>query len=175
MTAVAIENFRLADHLMRSQAPPVAQPVKTMGAHAAHALLRYQAAEQNRWYFQRWEVVQLGVGLILLLVLVFGSSESAFTLLLALFLFILVAVQRFGLTPEITSLGRLLDTLPAAPAAEQGRFWALHHFYTGVELVKWLVGLFLGVKLIIGSRRRSGRSRREIDLIDKADDRHIDR
>lgn len=175
MTAVAIENFRSVDRLLRNPAPPVASQIHTLGPQAARALLRFQVSEQNRRYFQEWELVQLGVGLILLMVLVFGSSETAFTLLLALILLILVALQRFALTPEITALGRVLDGSPTGAALERGRFWTMHHFYSGVEAFKLLVGFVLGGKLVIGSRRRrSSGSRRQIDLIDKTDDRHVD-
>ena len=87
----------------------------------------------------------------------------------------LMAIQRFALTPEITALGRALDASGAVADLQRERFWSMHHFYSGLEVFKWLVGFSLGARLVIGSRRRSVETRREINLVDEPDHRHVDR
>ena len=184
MAWIATENFRGVDRLL-AQPNPVAQlEFKTLesdrnfGAGAARLLLRYQVSEQNRFYFESWEFVQMALGSLLFFFLLFGTREDKYSLAGVLLMVVLVAVQRFLLTPDLTVLGRNLDFVPLADTVEErGRFWMLHNAYSGVELVKWAVGLFLASRLIAGHRHRKSRGdiRQQLDMIDKADHRHVDR
>src|SRR5215468_12375776 len=61
MIMVATQNFRSVDRLLASPAGAAAQ-VEKMGAAEARTFLRYQVSEQNRWYFETWEKVQLALG-----------------------------------------------------------------------------------------------------------------
>ena len=174
MAVVATQNFRSVDRLLARPSAGASKEIDKLGHESARALLRYQVSEQNRWYFQVWETAGLALGLLLLVVLVFGSTETAFSLLLALGMLIIAIVQRFFLTPEIIALGRLIDFQPAG-APETGRFWAMHGAYSAAEVVKWLLGFLLGLKLVVGTRRLLPRPGKNVDLVDKPDHRHIDR
>src|SRR5579864_4498043 len=113
MAMVATQNFRSVDRLLAKPAAPAAQSINKLGHESARTLLRYQVSEQNRWYFQTWEMAQLALGGLLLVLLLFGSTEGALTLLLPVLMLVIALVQAFALTPEIISLGRVIDFVPA--------------------------------------------------------------
>src|SRR5882724_1655665 len=87
MIMVATQNFRSVDRLLAAPGRAGAQ-VEKMGHDDAKTFLRYQVSEQNRWYFETWEKVQLVLGLALLAVtlrqnrLVFSLAIPMFALLL---------------------------------------------------------------------------------------------
>ena len=173
---VATQNFRGVDRLLAQPNPAVAVEIKTLGPDAARALLRYQVSEQNRRYFETSEEAQLAVGLFFFLLVLFGSKESKFSLALALGMLLIVALQRFLLTPQIVSLGRQIDFIPPdVSSPSRSRFWVLHGAYTGVELLKWVLGLTLAAKLCFQLSPRSGEAGQEFDLVDKANHRHVNR
>lgn len=171
MAFVATQSFQSVDRLLSHDNPQATVRLKPFGAEA-RVLLRYQAAEQNRWYFQTWETFQLVFGFLFFAVMLFGSREDKFILLGALFLLLVVALQKFFLTPEVTALGRTLDFLPPdVQTPERNRFWVLHTAYSGIEAGKWLLTMFLAGRMVF-SRKRSGRSRdsrRQLNRVDKAD------
>src|SRR5258708_39070318 len=65
MIMVATQNFRSVDRLLASPGRAGAH-VERMGHDDARTFLRYQVSEQNRWYFETWEKIQLAAGLALL-------------------------------------------------------------------------------------------------------------
>lgn len=176
MAWIAIESFRSVDRLLAAPGPAVAIQVKALGPGGARALLRHQAAEQNRTFFEMWEALQLILGAGFLSFLLFGSSEGKFSLLLLLVMFLIVVAQRFLITPELSSLGRTFDFIPAdVPSVERNRFWMLHSLYTGSEILKWGLGLVLGARLVFHRERRSLDPGHEFDVVDKANHRHVNR
>jgi hypothetical protein len=176
MAWVATEGFRSVDHLLAAPSPVFAIQIKALGPGVARALLRYQAAEQNRGYFETWESVQLILGAGFLFFLLFGSNEGKFSLLLLLLMLIITAAQHFVMTPELSALGRAFDFIPAGlPSVERNRFWMLHWLYIGSEILKWGLGLVLGSLLVFRRPSRSPDAGHEFDVIDKANHRHINR
>src|SRR5574340_301362 len=172
MAFVATQNFRGVDRLLARPAFQAQGPLHTLGADA-RALLRYQVSELNRWYFETWDTIQLGLGLLLLLLLIFATKEKAFSLLLALLMLVIVALDRFLITPQIVDQGRALDFSADTHSAEHSRFWILHGLYSGFELAKWALGLVLAARLAL--RNDSGQARRKVDLVDEANHRHVNR
>src|SRR6266404_9892490 len=82
---VATQNFRSVDRLLA--APGSAAPmVEQMGHDAARMFLRYQVSEQNRWYFETWEKIQLALGAVLIAALL---RQSKILLSLAALMFAL--------------------------------------------------------------------------------------
>lgn len=175
MQWISRENYRTVDRLL-DQSNPAAIQLKSLGV--SRQVLRYQVAEQNRYYFEAWETLQLMLGSFFFFFLLFGTREDKFSLLMALLMLTAAAVQRFLLTPEITALGRLLDFMPAdVYVPGRRRLPIVQSAYDGVELTKLGIGILLAGWLILGrGRRRSRRDvRQELDLIDKANYRHVDR
>jgi hypothetical protein len=175
MAMVAAENFRSVDRLLAHPAPLAAQHIEGMGPTVARMFLRYQAAEQNRWYFETWDSAQIVIGLLLLFVLLFGTGEGKFTLALPVLMLGVALVDRLLLTPAIIAQGRLIDFVPPGiQSLERNRFQVMHGAYSSLEIAKWVLGLVLAGKLLV-LRRRSHRAGDEFHMVDKADHRHVDR
>ncbi|HMD70692.1 MAG TPA: hypothetical protein VKF41_05080 [Bryobacteraceae bacterium] len=173
---VAAGNLRAVERTLRDPQPSAAIRILKLGAPDARMLLRYQAAEQNRAAFETWENVQLLGGLLFFFYLLFATTEDKFALALALLLVLVVALQRFLVTPELNGLGRLLDFVPeSAPSAYRGRYGAIGSTYLGMEIGKGVLQLGLAAMVMSNSQRRSRHSRRKLDVIDKTDDRHVNR
>ncbi len=152
MDMVATQNFQSVDRLLTAPPMQVAERVQALGGHdAARVFLRYQVSEQNRWYFQVWERVQIALGAALLLVLAFGAGPKRLALLIMVLMLAMVIVMHFFLTPEITRLGRTFDF---APAADRTRFWTLHGMYSAGELIKLGLGIVLAVRLLLRTKTR---------------------
>src|SRR6266851_2163253 len=97
MILVATQNFRSVDRLLAAPASATSQ-IEKLGRDEARAFLRYQVSEQNRWYFQTWEKIQLALGIALLAA---TFRQGRILLGLAAAIFALLLVERFYLTPEI--------------------------------------------------------------------------
>jgi hypothetical protein len=173
---ISTENFRAVDRLVDHPNPVAILQFRNLGTTSARLLLRYQAAEQNRFYFESWEVLQMMLASLFFFFLLFGTREDKYSLLMALLMLIAVLAQRFVLTPELTSFGRLLDFAPPGVyIPERRKVTIVQSAYNAVELTKLGLGVLLGARLILGRRRRSSDVRQELDLINKANYRHIDR
>jgi len=165
MILVATQNFRSVDRLLATPASATSR-IEKLGRDQARALLRYQVSEQNRWYFQTWEKIQLALGIALLAA---TFRQSRILLSLAAAMFALLLAERFYLTPEIVRLGRLIDFAPQA--LERSAFWMFHGAYSSIELAKLALGFFLSGRLIFGGNRIGDK----VDVVDEADHRHINR
>ncbi len=147
MIMVATENFRSVDRLLAAPAGASTQIVK-LGHEDARTFLRYQVSEQNRWYFEHWEWAQA----VLLLALLGAALRQGTSLRIAAAVMLaLLLAQRFYITPEIVRIGRLIDFAPQAP--ERQTFWQFHGAYSGIELTKLALGLFLTARLFPGRER----------------------
>ena len=152
MIFVAIQNFQMAD---------------VLGTSESHAVLRDMAGRLNQVFFVNWERAELALGVLLTAALVFGA-RSRLQASLSGALLILVAIQHFGVTPQMLSLAAHLDDASAA-----GQFGRLHAIYGVMEVGK-LVGLvILAVSLIPDWRRRT--SSVDVQPVDYAHHGHIDR
>lgn len=174
---IASESFSLADQLATQPNPIAAAQLRSIPAATVRMLLRYQSGEQNRYYFEAWEYAQIMLGFFLFCFVLFGTRENKIFLFLILGMLLIVFLQRFFLTPELKSLGRELDfAAPETMGSERARFWVLHGGYTMAELMKLGTGFFVTLHLLFGRWRGSLRdSRKELDMVNKADYRHINR
>ena len=142
MIMVATQNFRSVDRLLSAPAGAASQ-IEKLGHDEARAFLRYQVSEQNRWYFETWEKIQLALGLALLAVTL---RQGRMSVALAAGMLALLVAQRFWITPEIVRIGRLIDFAPQAP--ERQTFWMFHNAYSAAELAKLALGFLLSGRLI---------------------------
>ena len=149
MILVATQNFRSVDRLLAAPGGAAAH-VEQMGREEARTFLRYQVSEQNRWYFDTWEKIQLALGVSLLVIAWAGFPERKIIGVVAGVMLAIVLLERFYLTPEIVRLGRLIDfTAQASP--ERGMFWRFHGAYSGAELVKLALGLYLSARFVVAA------------------------
>jgi hypothetical protein len=171
MYIVATNNFKHVDWLLGSPSENAATSVEKLGRAEARTFLRHVAAEQNRYFFNLWEWVQLGLGLILFVTLFLAVTGKKGVLPLSLAMIIVVAILHWILTPEINRLGRIIDFVPASePSAERTQFWYYHNAYSWIEVFKIGLGLALLYRLLTKSRRS-----RKVHEVDDADDGGIDR
>lgn len=175
MLTVATHNFAGVDILLRGPSAPAAKQIQVLGANEARTLLRYQVSELNRWYFENWERVQIGLGVAILLVFVFGAGAKPFAMITASAMLLIVLMQRFLLTPEIVRLGRAIDFVgTSSPSVDRAHFWNFHTAYSTIEVLKLVLGFLLTARLVFRRRRRASEFPDEIDLIDNADNGHVD-
>jgi len=152
MIMVATQNFASVNRLLAAPGGAT-QRIEQMGQAEARILLRYQVSEQNRWYFETWEKVQLLLGTALLAAVWTGLRERRIFGVVAAAICVLLLVERFYLTPEIVRLGRLIDFVPqAASSPERDTFWRFHSAYSAVELTKLALGFFLSARIGFGSK-----------------------
>src|ERR1035441_1442758 len=81
MLWVAAESFGSVDRLLAQPHPVATAQFKALGRADARLLLRYQVAEQNRWYFQTWETAQIVIGVLFFFFLLFLTRENKFALI----------------------------------------------------------------------------------------------
>jgi len=164
MTAVATTNFRLVDQLLDlPTVPAAAKQFQALGHTAARHMMRHQASEINRYFFETWGLVQIVLGCGVLGIIVFGVRARAAQLKTMLGLaglaVVLVLINQFVITPTIVGVGRVLDfSEPAQFAAERARFWNYHKAYSTLEVAKLLICAGLTAFLLVsgaGKRRRS--------------------
>lgn len=171
---VATGNFETVDRVLK--APPVEaqKMIQTLGSENARHLLRYLAGEENRGFFETWEVVQLVLGLGLAAFLILGLKQRL-TAGLAGAMVVLAGFQHFKITPELVWLGRSIDFIAwTADSEARAEFYKLHAAYGIIEAVKILLMLVIAGFLFTMRRRRS-RQRVEVNPVDYADHRHVDR
>ncbi len=176
MAWLTTDAFHSVDRLLEQHTPAAAEHIRALGPNA-RALLRYEASEQNRSAFETWEYAQLAFGAGLFMFLLFGSREGKLPMILVLLMLSIVLAQRILFTPVLASVGRDLDfAAPGAHALQRQEFRVVHTAYIVVEVVKWIIGLGLGVMLGLGKgRNRSGDAWEEIDPVDKRNYRHVNR
>ncbi|HEY3840786.1 MAG TPA: hypothetical protein VGL72_29640 [Bryobacteraceae bacterium] len=149
MDYVATQNFHNVDRVLASIDVRAIDTARKLGdREAARQLLRYSAGETNRYLFEQWEWTELFLGLLLLGVLVLCRTNPVLAMACCIAMMAIVAVQRFELTPAITTIGRELEF----SAAASRRFAAFHAAYRYVEIAKLLLGVGLIVRLLIRPR-----------------------
>ncbi|HZS52513.1 MAG TPA: hypothetical protein VFA54_16720 [Bryobacterales bacterium] len=148
MWLVATQNFHLVDRLLAAPSPDFARRIAGLASGEARLLLRYQASEVNRWFFDRWGWTQLGLGVILSILV----SRAAFPrkIRISIFLMLLIAaVLQIYVVPEIVRLGRLLDfAVRTPPPPQEVFFWRLHAAYTALDMLKFLLGVYVAAGLL---------------------------
>jgi hypothetical protein len=171
---VATRNFRAVDAVLGAPPPEASKMIQTLGHSDARQLLRYLAGEENRSYFETWELTQIFLGLALTGVLLFGV-ENRLLASLAGAMLVLALFQHFKITPDMLWLGRSIDFVPpGAESQARDQFWKLHGIYSGIEVVKMLLALTVA-GFLFPMRRRRVRQRIDIDPVDAANRRPVSR
>jgi hypothetical protein len=114
MAWVASQNLHAAGRLMDRPNPVALLKFKALGPASARLLMHYEAAEQTRFFYESWEAAQMVLGAFFLLFLLFGTREDKYSLLMAAAMLAIVAVERFWMTPQAISFGRVTDFIPPA-------------------------------------------------------------
>jgi hypothetical protein len=159
------ENFSTVDSFLADPGGRAASArIGDLGRDSVRFLLRRNAGEENARIFEVWEWAQLGLGAIFFTLLVAGERPPASTLVMVPLMLLIVVAQRFFLTPQVIALGRQMDDLPATALANNPivtQFWTFHGVYSGLEILKLLLGIGVGARLVIrrsdqGSSKQNG-------------------
>ena len=113
MDLLALENLRLASGVMNSAIPPAVEIIQKTGREEIALLLRYFAAEQYRYYFSTWELIQIPGALLLAGVLYFAAEKRAMPQILCGLMLVLVLFQ-LAINPELAFRGREADFPPGS-------------------------------------------------------------
>ncbi len=164
MVFVAIQNFHGVDRLLEAPAAPAAKMLGPLGHDNSRMLLRYQASEMNRYFFDTYGSLQIWAAILLTISLLFATNGNKPTLALCGLTLFVVVFEKYWLTPEITYLGRLIDFVPqTAPSAERARFWSFHSTFSTLEIVKFVLMAIIAARMLIRTDRRSGRRRGRVE------------
>ena len=163
MQWTASQNHASVDRVLTSQPQQMQQIIFTLTDLEKKNLFRYVASETTRYNYNRWEWMQLAIGLALVAGIVMAQEPKQFLVISGLMI-LTVLTCHFLLTPQLTGLGRMLDFVPLDQAlAERKRFDSLGLLYTIIDYVKMGVGFGMLVQLLRRTDREK-RKRRSINL-----------
>ena len=161
MDLLALENLRLASGVLNSAIPPAVEIIQKSSREELGLLLRYFAAEEYRYYFSIWELIQIPIALLLAGVLYFAAEKRPLPQILCGLMLALVLFQS-AINPEWAYRGREADFPPGSQTlGTQARVWALTEVWIGAESAKLLIGALLASYMFTYKSRR--RSRRVAD------------
>jgi hypothetical protein len=157
--SIVYMNLRMPAEVI-SGAPPAAESiVKSYGPEEASLLLGYSAGESNRLFLERWELVEIALGLILLPVIFTATDKKIIPLVLAAFLLILALLQELVVTPELALRSREVAFPPGKAnvllQARLAQMWGLFAATEGVLIV--IAGALAAYVASYKSRRRSAK------------------
>lgn len=146
MWVVATQNFATVDRILAAPPAVVESIAAPLEEGELREILRYEASELNRLYFDRWGLAQLPLALVaVLLAWSLGRRMRVAILLIAL---IACGLQLY-VVPETIRIGRQIDFQPREPSTPlQDQFWRLHHTYTGLDMLKFLTLVGCGIAVL---------------------------
>lgn len=160
---LSLQNLRLAGQLLDSAIPPASAILQNAGREPMRLLLHHFAAEQYRYYFYLWGLIQIPGALFLAAVLYFAAEKRVMPQVLC-GLMLALALFQVAISPELTFRGREADFPPGSQAlGMQARVWVLTQIWIGAEVVKLLMGGALANYIFTYKSRR--RTRRTEDPI----------
>ena len=175
MLWVAADNAASADRLLLAPGANAAAYLKTLGRAQLGPLTHYLANEQNRSLFDTWGVVQIVLGVLFFFLLLFGTHLGKFPLAVALLMLLIVIGERVAITPGAELVGHATDFNPDPSHRALLASQTLDYGFKMAEASKFVLGAIAAVFLIWQERRRSFDARNKVNMVDKADYRHIDR
>jgi hypothetical protein len=148
MWMVATKNFAVVERILAARSEGFAATSSNLKPEQLRLVLRYQASEVNRLFFEGWGMLQPPLAVVVMLLAWRSGSGRWIVAATALMLLITVFLQIY-VVPETVRLGRILDFVPRdPPPPEAAPFWRLHHTYTGLDMLKFLSGLAVAFLLI---------------------------
>ncbi len=152
MWQTAIQNFAVAEHVAGARNEGLRGVVEGISQQDLRAVVRHQASEVNRLFFRSWGWVQIGLAAAGLLLAWMAQAGRAVQAGMAVMFAIVVGLATY-VVPETIRLGRMMDFAPDTALADvRSMFWALHHSYTAVDMLKLVVGLTVIGMLLLRKR-----------------------
>jgi hypothetical protein len=139
--AAAVLNLKMPERVMAFPAPEAEKIIKDYGPAQANLLLRYFAAEGNRYFFARWERTEILLGLVLIPFVVAATDRKPAPPIMAATMLLLALFQYYAVTPELSFRGRQADFPPGDENVDtRARVWAMTELYAGTEGALVLIG-----------------------------------
>ena len=146
---VASQSFRNVDRILNSPPQAVSKYMEDLGMDVTRLILRFEAAEMNRFLFEAWGLVQIGIGAALVSACVLTAHRSRFLIIGAGTMLVLTLVNTFYVLPSMASLGRSFDFVAAtANLHDRENFQDFHIMYSVMEVIKLIIGVMLAIRLI---------------------------
>jgi hypothetical protein len=174
MQFVAADNSSAADSLLLRPTAAASEYLKSLGHTPISPLARYLAAEQNRSLYETWGMVQIAMAAFFFFFLLFGTRQGKVPLALGLLMFLIAVGERVAVTPEMEAVGRVTDFAASQSHRVRVANEVLSYGYTLAEVAKWVLAAGVAGILIWPRGGRSTDSRHQVDMVDKANHRHID-
>jgi hypothetical protein len=172
---LSVQDSHSATALISTSLPQAKKMIDSLGPDQAGLLLRHAAAEESRSVLFVWERTEILLAVILGGCLFLATQKRIFPIVLCGAMLALVLFQHFGVGPELAYRGRETDFPPGnAEVGPIERLRALQAVYYVSELVKLVAGGILASYLFVFHTPRRG-SRKEINAVDHADHRHVNR
>jgi hypothetical protein len=174
MIFIAADSANSAGRLLLNHGPAAGLHIKSMGQEEARIMLAYPVRQQVRWWLEEGENLELALGALFFLFLLFGTREGKLVLSITLGIYAIVLFERFFTVPQMLYLGAQMDFVPAhVVTPDRNELIAVQNAFIGVEIVKALAILGLGVYMVARTRR-SSHAWEQVDMVDKSDHRHVD-
>jgi hypothetical protein len=159
---VTIHNMQATDRLLIAPPRMAGLSIEALGESTARTFLRFYSSELNRWYFDVWEIVQIGLGVCLAAALLSDGRRRRSGVVLCSLMLVAVVILHFAIAPELNRLGRVLDFFPAhRPTPDRQRYATFQTAYFVFEGIKVLFGLILLSSLLRLYGRTSKRNPEE--------------
>jgi len=157
--AAALLNLKLPERVTANPAPEAEKIIQDYGPAQAGLLLRYFAAEGNRYFFSRWERAEIVLGLVLIPFVLAATDRKPVPPLMAGMMLVLALFQYYAVTPELSYRSREADFPPGdANVDTRARVWAMTEVYAGTEAALVLIGGALACYMAAYKSRRRVRS-----------------
>ena len=152
-------NLRLPEEAILGAPPAAENIIKDYGPEQAPLLLHYFAGETNQYFLYRWELIELGLGLLLLPCVFAATERKVVPLVMASFLLIVALIQFFVVSPELAYRGREVAFPPGkGNVLLEARLTKMWGMFAGTEGVLVVVGGALaGYVASYKTRRRASR------------------
>jgi hypothetical protein len=156
---VAPAAFKQVESVLATPPSAIGREIEEVGSDIMRLILRYQASELNRFVFDAWGVIQLGLAAATLSSVVLTAHRSKFLIVVALAMAAIVCIQALYITPSLKTLGRQIDFLPqTANSAERESHQSYHMWYQVLEVLKLLFGVAAAFRLLVDTRDWRDRS-----------------
>ena len=164
LTDIAVtQNFATVDRFLQTPGSVATSiELNRLGRDSMREILRRNAAEENNAIFDSWELCEIAIGCLLFLLILFGDRPQVNMLALSALMTVIVLIQHFALSPQVATLGRAIVGLPKE-AEEVKRFWMLHGFYSGSELLKLGIGLLFVLRLVLRRKQDPDHFKKEYE------------
>lgn len=157
MDFLALQSLRLVGRVINSASPAASDIIRKSGQEQIALLLRHFAAEQYRYYFSTWELIQIPGALLVAAVLYLAVGKRWIPQMLCGLMLALVLFQ-LAIHSELTFRGREADFPPGnRMLGTQARVWALSEVWIGAESAKLLIGGLLTTLMLSHKSRRRPR------------------